>query len=197
MITSIKGMIMSALSTSVIASSSLGVSYYASIETIENKLKEKLLPIEGFDSEWTELAKSINGKDIPNLNKKDKDGLKLWCQEQVKKTYKSMFNNEDTNTKTLVETHCVLTFKSKFGGDEKIFKNAEDSEIESKLKKLKTKQTSEQKLDSELSNLQIQDTNNSKETKTALFDWCNSKYENGYKGETENQFSLAKELCSK
>ncbi|AEG72480.1 hypothetical protein HF1_01600 [Mycoplasma haemofelis str. Langford 1] len=190
-----------------------GGAYYASLETIEAKLKGKLLgSYDDFKSTWEHKYKKLQeGKDsLSETLKKIKDGkeMALHCHKNYSSTHKSIFSKgEDSELLEETKKWCTQTFKDqlsiefKTGGKvlDVTSSNTDESEFKANYKKLKSHdEKAEGSLTEELKKLApTADDSTSAQNWQKLQSYCKSVHDQYLTLATVEAFKVAKKYCIK
>ncbi|CBY92207.1 hypothetical protein HF1_01990 [Mycoplasma haemofelis str. Langford 1] len=193
----------------------VGGAYYSSLETIEGKLKGKILGnYDTFKSAWDDKQQKLNGdngtlsEDLKKI-KEAKDGtdLSLYCHKNYSSTYRSIFSSKE-NTSLLEETKkwCTQTFKDQLGvglkSSGKVLKVDSDSEdkenFKENFKKLKTHdEKTEGPLTEKLRSLSPSADTSSEQNWQQLQSYCKEAQSKYLTVETLEDFKVAKKYCVK
>ncbi|AEW45034.1 hypothetical protein MHC_00840 [Mycoplasma haemocanis str. Illinois] len=193
----------------------VGGAYYSSLETIEGKLKGKILGnYDTFKSSWDYKQQKLNGDNtVVNAAlkkiKKSKDGSNLssYCHKNYSSTYKSIFSGKG-NDSLLEETKkwCTQTFKDQLGinlkNSGKVLNVDSDSEDKSNFqenfKKLKThNEKTDGPLTEKLKSLSSTADASHENNWQHLRSYCKEVHSKYITHETLEDFKVAKKYCVK
>ncbi|CBY92181.1 hypothetical protein HF1_01730 [Mycoplasma haemofelis str. Langford 1] len=189
----------------------VGGAYYSSLETIESKLKGKILGnYENFKSTWDhkhdQLKKEsgVLSEDLKGI--KDGKGISLYCQKNYSSTYKSIFSKKG-NDSLLKETEkwCTQTFKDQLsvgiGSNGKVLdvdsETTDADEFKTNYKKLKDHKITEGKLPKNLQDLAPKASEESESKWKLLQSYCKEIQKKYLTAETLEDFKVAKKYCIK